>query len=139
MAINNTVTITGFDPATGVKDSLRGTGDTRAHALAELITRAAMTVMTPVRGSESAALPAADFANVIFATGEFADAELTLTKGLGYSDKVIRLKNVTKAIRLANSKGLIDITNALVVAFAGAYYDGDGVTGYTPVSGRFVE
>lgn len=139
MAIQNTITITGFDPATGVKHTLRGSGASRAAALSELVARAALTVMTGQKGSESQALPAADYASVVFASGVFADMDLTLTKGIGYTDKVVRIANCTTSIRLAGSKGVVDITNALVTAFAGAYIDGDGVGGYTVVRGQFEE
>lgn len=139
MAINNTITITGYDPATGINHSVRGTGTTRAQALAELKARAALQVLVKVKGTESMALVAADFTATVFATGAFADMELTLTKGIGYSDKVIRLPNTTTAVLLAGSKGQVDITNSLITDFATAYVDGDGVNGYVPLRGQFTE
>jgi len=139
MAINNTITITGYDPATGVNHTVRGTGGTRAQALAELQARAALQVLTPVKGTESMALADADFAATTFATGPFADMVLVLTKGIGYTDKNIKLPNTTTAVRLAGSKGEVNIAHALITDFADAYVDGDGVTGYSPLRGQFSE
>lgn len=141
MSIGYTITITGVDPATGVKDSVRGTGNTRAAALAELTARAKLRVMTPGNGTESLAMAAVDYTAVagVFASGPFADAELTLSKGVGFSDKVIRLKNCPTSVRLAGSKGQIDIANSLITDFADAYVDGDGVSGYVPLYGSFTE
>jgi hypothetical protein len=139
MAINNTITITGVDPATGVKHTVRGTGATRAQALAELQARAALEVLVKQKGTESMAMAPADYAATTFATGAFADAELTLTKGIGFTDKVLRLPNTTTAVLLAGSKGQIDIANSLITDLASAYVDGDGVTGYIPLRGQFTE
>jgi hypothetical protein len=139
MSINNTITITGYDPATGIQHTVRGTGTTRAAALAELQARAALEVLVKQKGTESMALVDADYAATVFATGAFADAELTLTKGIGYTDKVIRLPNTTTAVLLAGSKGQINIANGLITNFAAAYQDGDGVGGYVPLRGKFTE
>lgn len=140
MAIPYTITISG-NGSSGVKHSIRGTGDTRAHALAELKAKAAMTVMDPVSGTESLAMVGADYTATaaLFATGEFADATLTLSKGVGYTDKVVRIANAPLDLKIPDSKGLIDLTDSRVTDFAAAYIDGDGVGGYTVINGSFSE
>lgn len=141
MAINNTLTITGFNPNSGKPHTLRGTGPTRAAALAELEARATLTVLTPVRGTESMNMVGADYTTVagLFKTGSDVDMILTLSKGVGYTDKVVRIDNASNTYRLAGSKGLVDIANDDIVAFAAAYTDGDGVGGYTVIAGEYVE
>ena len=137
MAVNNVITYSGIDPATERPFSVRGTGNTRAEALAEANAKLAMTVLTVQKATESLALAAGDAGTP--ASGVFADAYITLGKGIGYSDKVVRLKNVTTAIKKAGTKGHIDGANALVAAFVAAYVDGDGTGGWTFIDGMFEE
>lgn len=142
MAINNTLTITGYNPGTGHPHTLRGTANTRAAALAELKARAKLTVLTPTKGNESMAMVTADYdaTALLFAAGpNNADMELTLSKGVGFTDKAIRIDNASVTYRLAGSKSLVDITDADIVAFATAYQDGDGQTGYIVTAGRYLE
>lgn len=137
MAINNTITYSGIDPATEKPFSVRGTGNSRAAALAEANAKLAMTVMTVQKATESLELAEGDAGAP--AAGVFADAYIRLSKGAGYGDRVVRLKNVTTAIKKAGTKGHIDGANALVAAFVAAYVDSDGTSGWTFVDGEFSE
>jgi hypothetical protein len=137
MAMNNTITYTGYDPASEHVFSVRGTGTTRALALSEANARLALTVMAFPVGRESQVLPVGDSGTAAGGVGK--DATIVLTKGIGFTDKVIHLQECTVAVKLANSKGKIDITHPLITAFVLAYIDGDGVSGYSVVSGQFDE
>lgn len=134
MANNNIITYTGFDPASDKQFSVRGSGNTRAAALAEANAKLALTVMNVARASESQALPAGDEGAA--AAGTSADGVITLTKGVGYTDKVVKFENMTTAVKKAGTKGQIDGTHALIVAFVDAYVDGDGNSGYQFASGE---
>src|SRR5207253_2784675 len=66
---------------------------------------------------------------------QYSDAVLVVVKA-GVK-RPIPLQNISTGYRLAGSEGLIDLANAEIIAFAGAWYDGAGNTGYTPSAGRF--
>lgn len=133
MAIKNTVTYRGTDPASDKQFSIRGTGNVRATALAEANAKLALTVMVVDRGTETAELPVGDLGAA--AAGVSADGVLVLTKGVGFTDKTIRFENMTVAVKKAGTKGKIDGLNQLILDFIAAYVDGDGFNGYQFLDG----
>jgi hypothetical protein len=137
MAINNTVTYKGTDPASDHVFTIRGNANTRAEALAEANARLALTVMNFPQGRESTILPGADAGAAAGGVGK--DATMVLSKGPGYSDKVVHIQECTVAIKKASTKGKIDPANQLVIDFVTAYRDGDGLGGYAFSSGQFDE
>lgn len=116
--------------------TIRGTGDDRATAVAEANAKLAMTVGVVESATITDVPTGAELGAVASANGLYSDAILSLRNGSGKVVNV-KLENVTTAIG-TGTRGLIDLQNALVVAFASAYRDGGGVGGYTPYDGRFV-
>lgn len=115
--------------------SVRGTGLTKAAAVAEANAKLAMTVGTIESNSVSDVLVGGEIGTP---NGDsvFSDANLVLRNSAGKVVNV-RLENVTTAIG-TGLNGLLDLTDALIVAFATAYRDGAGAGGYTPFDGRFI-
>lgn len=119
----------------GRKFNVVGTGPNKASAIAEANAKLAMTVGTVEGGSYSDEITGADLGTA-HAAGNFSDANLSLRNTAG---KVvnIHLENISTDVG-TGSNGLIDLTDPLIVAFAGAYVDGSGAGGYTPYDGHFV-
>lgn len=109
-----------------------GTGPTIAAARAELAARAAIMVGTALEVSESIA---GDPAGYTMGSGTFNDLTLVLGK-TGQADKHVTIHNARLAFAIDN-KGRIDPTDSTLIAFATAFYDGNGTNGYTLVSGKF--
>jgi len=135
---NNRITYNMREGGTDRKFQVVGTGSSRAAALAEANTKLAMTVGTIESASESADLPVLDYGTP-HAGPVFSDGIITLSRGVNYAKRSPKLENITVALKKANTAGDIDITNGLVTAFAAAYMDGDGNTGYTPVDGHYTK
>lgn len=115
--------------------TVKGTGLTRAAAVAEANAKLAMTVGT-VESSTLTDVPTGGETGTPSADTLFSDADLVLRNSAGKIVNV-RLENVTTAIG-TGLNGLIDLADPLVVAFATAYRDGAGAGGYTPYDGRFI-
>lgn len=111
----------------GRKFSKVSQGADRAAALALANARTNMTVAagTPV-GNESIAVPGTDLTGVP-ASGSWEDAVFEIL--IGGQVHTFQEQNVTTAIELAGSDGLIDPANALVTAYATAR-GGTFVSGY---------
>jgi hypothetical protein len=114
---------------------VRGTGLTRAAAVAEANAKLAMTVGTIEKSSVSDILSGPE-TGTPNADGTFSDANLVLRDAAGKVVSV-HLENVTTAIG-TGLNGMIDLTDPLVTGFASAYRDGTGAGGYTPYDGHFV-
>lgn len=116
--------------------TVRGTGDDRATAVAEANAKMAMVVGVIESATITESPAEGELGAVASANGLFSDAILSIRNGAG---KVVntKLENVTTAIG-TGTKGLINLQDGLVVAFATAYRDGEGLGGYTPYDGHFV-
>lgn len=116
--------------------TIRGTGNSRADAVAEASAKIAMTVGVIESASISDSMTEAELGAVASANGLFSDAILSLRNAAGKVVNV-KLENVTTAIGTGTG-GLINLQHALVTGFAAAYKDGNGAGGYTPYDGHFV-
>lgn len=119
----------------GRKFKVVGTGPDKATAVAEAKAKVAMTVGFVDSGTYSDELTGADLGTA-HADGTFSDANLSLRNTAG---KVvnIHLENISTDLG-TGANGIIDLTDPLIIAFAGAYVDGAGAGGYTPYDGHFV-
>lgn len=115
--------------------TITGTGLTRAAAVAEANAKLAMTVGT-IESSSATDILTGPETGVPNGGDLFSDANLVLRNAAGKVVNV-RLENVTTDIG-TGINGLIDLANALVVAFATAYRDGAGAGGYTAYDGHFI-
>lgn len=131
-----TVTYKMEELGTGREFAVRGTGNTRAAALAEAKAKLQLTVGTQVSGSVSEPLTGADLGAANGGT-QFSDAVLVLGKA-GSAKRVISLDNISTAYALSGSAGKINTAHADILAFAAAFVDGDGVGGYSVLSGEYV-
>src|SRR5215207_2103756 len=131
-----TVTYKMEELGTGREFSVRGTGNTRAAALAEAQAKLQLTVGTQIGGSVSEPLAGADLGAANGGT-QFSDAVIVLGKA-GASKRVISLDNISTEYALGGSAGLIDTAHADIQAFATAFVDSDGVGGYSVISGEYV-
>jgi len=130
------VTYKMLEASDGRKFNVVGTGASIADAQAEADAKLAMTVGTIVSASTSETLDPGDYGVVASAAGLFSDVNLSLRNTAGQVVN-IHIENVTTAIG-TGTNGLVDLTDPLVIAFAGAYKDGAGGGGYTPYDGHFV-
>ena len=140
MAIKWTVTYPVTSP-TGVDYEVRGTGDTEADAKAEadakLKVQVALTRIGDPDGPTARVSGPGEVGTP--ATGEFASAVIVFAKGSGFTDKPARYKHLSTAYKIPGSKGLIDGTNADIMALAAGFEDGDGEKGYYFKEGYFVQ
>jgi hypothetical protein len=132
----STVTYKMEELGTGREFAVRGTGNTRAQALAEAQAKLQLTVGTQVSGSVSEPLSGADL-GAANGGSQFSDAVLVLGKA-GAAKRSIILDNISTAYALSGSAGLIDTNNPDIQAFAAAFVDGDGNAGYQVISGEYV-
>lgn len=71
------------------------------------------------------------------AAGTYNDLTLSLTK-VGVRDRAVTIHNASNNYRIdGDIKGRADITQADLLAFVTAYYDGNGETGYALTGGQF--
>lgn len=115
--------------------TVKGTGLTRAAAVAEANAKLAMTVGT-IESITITDVPTGPETGTTSGDTIFSDANLVLRNSAGKVVNV-RLENVTTAIG-TGINGLIDLTDPLVTDFATAYRDGAGAGGYTPYDGHFI-
>jgi hypothetical protein len=128
-----TVTYNMSELGTGRKFRVVGTSDTEAEALAEANAKLAMTVGTVISNSASGPLTAG--AGSPNGGTQYSDAILILSKS-GYPDRAIKLDNIDTG--LSDGNGKLNVQDALVQTFAGAYRDGAGDGGYSALSGYFI-
>lgn len=122
---------------TGRRFSVGGSGPDEATAIAEAKNKLKLTCGSVSSVSESKSLDKAGYtAN---ADTQYSDAVLVLSRGEDYPNKTVRLENISTAYRLANSVGLLDLSNADLQAFATAYRDAEGNSGYSLVAGEFTD
>lgn len=138
MGANFRTTLTYSVGSGNVQERLVGTGDTAAHALAELTAKAKVMSGVPIKAVSTADQ---DITGITFKdTGEFKNAVLTVSRGATFPSHVIRIRNMAYPDYLvANDiSGKLDITNADLIALAAAFVDNDGLNGYTPVGGQYI-
>lgn len=119
--------------ASGRKFSVIGTSDDAAEALAERNAKLALTKGTVIASSTTTpdtVIPTSAGA------GDGEDAVLKLFK-TGETIKTVKFENMDSGLALAGSPGIVDITEGAIVAFGAAYRDGNGIGGYTVLSGVF--
>jgi hypothetical protein len=131
-----TVSYKMLESATNRKFTVRGTGSSRAAAVAEANAKLAMTVGT-IDGSSISEELAAGELGTAHGAGTFSDAVLILQNGSGKRVS-IKLDNISTAVGTGVA-GQLDLADALVTDFATAYRDGDGNGGYAPYDGYFVD
>ncbi len=121
---------------TGREFHVRGNGATRAAALAEAKAKLQLTVGTQISGTVSEPLAGADL-GAANGGAQFSDGILVLGKA-GSAKRVISLDNISTQYALSGSAGKINPSDADILAFAAAFVDGDGVGGYSVLSGEYV-
>jgi hypothetical protein len=128
--IKNTVTAHVFN--------IVGTGETVDDAQAELEAKLALVGGTLLSASRSEQLDITTLAAPV--NGPGGDAIVYLQVGSDTSTRVgININNMAGTFKDATKNdGSIILTGA-VAAFAAAYIDGQGNTGYTAVGGRFLD
>ena len=116
----------------GRKFTIRGTGNDIGAARAEASAKLGFTVGTAVKASETVEVAAVAGGS----TGSYSDADLILRRG--EKTVSVHLENIANSFALVVdtvATGLLDLTK--FAAFAGAYADGDGNTGYVAYDGHF--
>lgn len=115
--------------------TIKGTGLTRAAAVAEANAKLAMTVGTVESSSVSDLLVGGEIGTAN-ADDQFSDANLVL-RNAGGKVVNVRLENISTSLG-TGVNGLVDLEDPLIVAFAAAYRDGAGLGGYTAFDGRYI-
>lgn len=128
--VKNTVTAHVFN--------IVGTGETVDDAQAELEAKLALVGGTLLTASRSEQLDIATLAAPV--NGPGGDAIVYLQKGSDTSTRVgININNMAGTYKDATKNDGSIILTGNVAAFATAYIDGQGETGYTAVGGRFLD
>lgn len=114
---------------------LRATGVDAATAKAAMQKKIALIPCAVVEVIESNPGNLADYP--AHSAGTYNDLTLTLSKP-GVRDRNVTIRNVANVYAVTGDvKGRADIANADLLAFATAFYDGNGETGYALIGGQF--
>lgn len=117
---------------------VRAYGDDVAGAEAHLQAKLLLVKGTLVKVTESQAMDNADFP--VGAAGDGTSFELTLQKGVDVSTRRTEtIVNGIGGLGLAADPMTIDVTKAAIVAYATAYTDSDGDTGYSAIRGHYLK
>lgn len=120
---------------TGRKFRVGGSGNTAAAALAEANAKLALTIGN-VR-SVTASGPLTTGEGAAHDGSVYSDATVELRHSISGKIVNVHLENISTGY--SDGFGNIDITAADMVAFATAYADGSGATGYEIIGGKYVK
>lgn len=115
-----------------------GTGPSSAAALGELTNKAKLMAGVPLKAVETTAIDSGSLPPFRDA-GEARDAILVMSSGVDNPSHVVTINSMAYpdfAIA-GRSDGKINIAHADIVAFAAAWYDNDGQTGYDVIDGWY--